>query len=46
MTFIQTDAAEFAQRFGATWETQFKFLPCTSAPGNPLNRDHRSMSLI
>ena len=27
MTFIQTDAAEFAQRFGATWETQFKFLP-------------------
>ena len=27
MTFIQTGAAEFAQRFGATWETQFKFLP-------------------
>lgn len=27
MTFIQTDAAEFAQRFGATWEAQFKFLP-------------------
>ena len=24
---LQTDAAEFAERFASTWETQFKFLP-------------------
>lgn len=27
ISFIQTDAAEFASRFAGSWETQFKFLP-------------------
>lgn len=32
ITFVETDAAEFAEGFAGAWETQFKFLPLYQCP--------------
>jgi hypothetical protein len=37
IAFVQTGAAEFAERFGGNWQSQFKFLPLYRRPWESTN---------